>query len=504
MSATTERTANVVAATTPAFDAEGGPVCALTSCMISKQAVTSWAGCTLEDRLDILRDARHRMAAQAEAFAAAISPDLARSKADTLAAEVLPLLDAIRFLERNAKRVLAPRRLGSRGRPAWLLGVAAEVHREPFGHVLIIGPANFPLFVPGIQAMHALAAGNTVTWKPGKGGAGVASLVAQALAAAGMPAGTLTVTDECVEAAQIALAAQPDKVIFTGSEASGRAVLSTLAASGTPAIVELSGADAVLVMPSANLNRVAKAVAFGLRLNGSAVCMSPRRLFATPSSMAALLPMLEAALANVPAVKLDDATAARLQTMLFETMTAGARVLGDFNPSAQKPLLVCNATAQMSVARSDIFAPVISLITAESELHALDQYAQCPYALTAAIFCDRRDEKKARSVAKMLKAGTVLINDVIAPTADPRVPFGGRGASGFGITRGAEGLLEMTAIKTVLIRRGGSTLHMDPVQDNDVPLVAGAIAALHGRGFAMRWAGLRRLVVAARQRVARG
>jgi acyl-CoA reductase-like NAD-dependent aldehyde dehydrogenase len=107
MSATTERTANVVAATTPAFDAEGGPVCALTSCMISKQAVTSWAGCTLEDRLDILRDARHRMAAQAEAFAAAISPDLARSKADTLAAEVLPLLDAIRFLERNAKRVLA-------------------------------------------------------------------------------------------------------------------------------------------------------------------------------------------------------------------------------------------------------------------------------------------------------------------------------------------------------------------------------------------------------------
>jgi aldehyde dehydrogenase (NAD+) len=470
--------------------------------MMTRKAVTSWSASTIDDRLSILRNARHLMAAQSEAFAAAISPDLARSKADTLAAEVLPLLDAIRFLERNARQILAPRKLGSSGRPAWLFGVAAEVHREPFGDILIIGPANFPLFVPGIQAMHALAAGNRVTWKPGKGGAGVAQLVARALEAAGLPAGTLTITDESVAAAQQALAAKPDKVIFTGSEASGRAVLATLATTATPAIVELSGADAILVMPTADLARVAKAVAFGLRLNGGAVCMSPRRLFASHSSMTALLPLLESELAKVPPVKLEQNTAARLQTMLFEAMTSGAKVHGDFAPGAQMPLIVSNANAQMSITRSDIFAPVISLVDCESELHALDQYAQCPYALTAAIFCGHSDEKKARSIASMLKAGTVLINDVIAPTADPRVPFGGRGASGYGVARGAEGLLEMTAVKTILIRSGSSTLHMDPVQDRDVPLLAGAIATLHGKGFAMRFAGLKRLIQAARARVA--
>jgi delta 1-pyrroline-5-carboxylate dehydrogenase len=105
----------------------------------------------------------------------------------------------------------------------------------------------------------------------------------------------------------------------------------------------------------------------------------------------------------------------------------------------------------MAIAQSDIFAPVISLIEAESMLHAAELYAQCPYGLTAAIFCEPRGERGARTLAGMLRAGTVLINDVIAPTVDPRVSFGGRGASGYGVTRGAEGLLEMTAVKTLLI-----------------------------------------------------
>jgi acyl-CoA reductase-like NAD-dependent aldehyde dehydrogenase len=153
----------------------------------------------------------------------------------------------------------------------------------------------------------------------------------------------------------------------------------------------------------------------------------------------------------------------------------------------------------MGIANSDIFAPVISLIAAESMLHGLEQYAQCRYALGVSIFCGRGDEKRARSMATMLKAGTVLINDVIAPTADPRVPFGGRGSSGYGVTRGAEGLLEMTAVKTVLVRRGSSTLHMDPLQDADAPMLAGAIVAIHGKGFARRWAGLQRMIRSVRR-----
>jgi acyl-CoA reductase-like NAD-dependent aldehyde dehydrogenase len=272
-----------------------------------------------------------------------------------------------------------------------------------------------------------------------------------------------------------------------------------LAETTTSAVLELSGADAIVVTPTADLQLAAKAVAFGLRLNGGSVCMSPRRLFATPSTMSALRPLLQAELAKVPAAALDAATAVRLRTMLDEAAHGGAKVLGAFEPEAQKPLLVDDATANMAITRSDIFAPVISLIEAESMMHVPGLYAQCSYGLTVAIFCARGKEKKARMLGSMLDAGTLLINDIIAPTADPRVPFGGRGASGYGVTRGAEGLLEMTAVKTVLTRRGGVMLHLDPTTDSDVPMFAGMIRAMHGKGLAMRWTALKQLAKVSRR-----
>jgi aldehyde dehydrogenase (NAD+) len=184
--------------------------------------------------------------------------------------------------------------------------------------------------------------------------------------------------------------------------------------------------------------------------------------------------------------------------MLDDAAGAGAEVHGKFTPDAQQPLLVDRAAANMAVTRSDIFAPVLSLIEAESMMHVPALYALCPYALTVSIFCDRGSEKKARALGTMLNAGTLLINDIIAPTADPRVPFGGRGASGYGVTRGAEGLLELTAVKTVLIRRGGVMLHLDATRDEDATMFAGLIRMVHGKGVAMRWAALKQLLRASR------
>ncbi|MGA7158817.1 MAG: aldehyde dehydrogenase family protein [Acidobacteriaceae bacterium] len=458
-----------------------------------------WASLPVRARLQVLRAARQKMAARAEEFADAISPHLARTKADTLATELLPLLAGCKFLERNAGRILATRRLGSSGRPLWLTGVASEIQRVPLGHVLVIGPANFPLFIPGSHVLQALAAGNRVTWKPGLGGEAVAQLFARVLIEAGLPAGTLTITDESVEAAQQALAARPDKVIFTGSSKTGHRLLGELAKTSTPAVVELSGSDAIVVTPSADLKMVARAVAFGLRLNGGEVCMSPRRLFATPTTMASLRPLLYAELEKVPGVMVNVATAGKLRVMLEEASAAGAEVRGLVDEGAQPPVLVNRATVDMAITRSDVFAPVLSLIEAESMVHVPELYAQCPYGLTVAIFCDRGSEKKARALGNMLCAGTVLINDIIAPTADPRVPFGGRGESGYGLTRGAEGLLEMTAVKAVFVRRGGVMLHLNATRDEDAAMFAGMIRATHGKGLATRLIALKQLITAPRR-----
>ena len=470
-------------------------------CSVSTSGDAGWAELPIRDRLRTLRAARHLIAERASEFADAISPTLARSKSDTLMSEVLPLLDACRFLERNAERLLRPSKLGLSGRPLWLDGLHAEIHREPLGHVLIIGPANYPLFVPGAQCLQALAAGNSVTWKPGAGGGEVAELAARALRDAGLPVGALTVTEESVEAAQRELERGADKVIFTGSSESGRRVLATLAETATPSVMELSGADAIIVTPDANLERVAKAVAFGLRLNGGAVCMSPRRLFTTATTMKALRPLLDAELARVPPVALPAKTAAKLRSLVEDAVRSGAVVYGETNETAQRPMVVHGVRPSMAITQSDIFAPVISLIVADSMLHLTEMYAQCPYGLTAAIFCGPREEKRARALAQVLRAGTVLINDLIAPTVDPRVSFGGRGASGYGVTRGAEGLLEMTAVKTLLIRRTRNTLHMDPTTDADAPMFSGYITAMHGKGWARRWHGWSRLIAGLKARM---
>ena len=453
----------------------------------------AWAATPVRQRLQVLRGARHRMSAMSTVFAQAISPTLARTAADTLGAELLPLLDACKFLERSAEDILQTRFLGGEGQPWWLFGAAAEVERAPLGHVLIIGPSNFPLFLPGAQTLQALAAGNSVTWKPGAGGGAVAALVEQALLQAGLPIGLLTVTPDTVDAAYTALNEMPDKVIFTGSAESGKDVLTKLAESATPAVMELSGADAVIVLPSANLERVAKALTFGLRLNGGAACMSPRRLLALGDTMTALVPLLERELADVPAVTLPERTQVKLRELVAQAVSRGALLRGELNPERQRPLLIGGALPTMDLAHADIFAPVLSLITVSTIGKFADVYGECPYALSVAIF---GDEGLAREIGSGLRAGVVLINDVMVSTVDPRVPFGGRGASGYGVTRGNEGLLEMTVPKTVLVRRGKITRHYDATGPAHVELFEGIIQAAHGRGWKQKVGGVRSLLQA--------
>lgn len=494
-------------------------LCSLTQTESSEpvlpDAQRRWAARSIPERLQPIRKARHWIAAHPEAFAKAISADLARSEADTLTTELLPLLEAMRFLERRAHRILAPRKLGIKDRPLWLAGVQAELHHDPLGHILVIGPSNFPLFLPGVQTLQALVAGNAVTWKPGEGGAEVAQLLTHALREAGLPRGILHVTDESVEAAEHALAGPPDKVIFTGSFETGRKILSTLAPSATPAVMELSGADAVVVLPSANLQLTAKAVAFGLRLNGGEVCMSPRRLIATRETLNALRPLLIAELAKVPPVPLKPRTAEILSTLLQQAIHGGAELINldppsPFDPSPlvpqrhtgpathTGPILLDRANAGMAITRSDLFAPVLSLIEARSTLELPDLVNDNPYALTVAVFGNARE---ARALAAQLRVGSVIINDLIAPTADPRIPFGGRAHSGFGVTRGAEGLLEMTATRTALIRRKGITQHYDPLSDRDAPLFAALIGVLHGGSLSDRWRSLKALISHGRAKV---
>lgn len=464
-------------------------------------AQRAWASSPVPERIAVLRRARHIFAECTSDLCDAISPDLARNAADTRVAEILPLVAACRFLECEAATILAPRRLGRGGRPFWLGGITSEVHRVPMGRILVIAPSNYPLFLPGVQALQALAAGNAVVWKPGRGGRAVATLFASVLREAGLPDGLLDVTDESVGAAQSVIAAGVDKVFFTGSAASGKAVLRQLAETLTPCVAELSGCDAMLVLPSADLSRVVKALAFGMRLNGSATCMAPRRIIfigADERRRRNFLDSLTTALDWVKGVELPESVRQQLQLVVEDAWLLGAQVHGKVE-AEQQPILIAGATPEMLAARTDIFAPLLAMMDAATVDEAIALYEACPYALTASVFTgvNKKDEREARLLANQITAGTVTINDLIVPTADPRVPFGGRRGSGFGTTRGAEGLLEMTAAKTVSLRRGGGTRHYDATTRAHEALFDGVIQASHGRGWRRRILAIKQIVTAA-------
>jgi delta 1-pyrroline-5-carboxylate dehydrogenase len=149
---------------------------------------------------------------------------------------------------------------------------------------------------------------------------------------------------------------------------------------------------------------------------------------------------------------------------------------------------------------ADPAASVAALVPVADEEEALQRIARSPYRLGVAVF---GSPARARALARRVDAGVVVVNDMIVPTADPRVPFGGRGKSGFGVTRGAEGLLEMTTTRTVIVRAGKFRPHFEAVGERDAPLFAALVQALHGSSLGRRWRGLGRLMREGRARRSR-
>lgn len=141
-------------------DAESDVTAVIADIMRSARAAqTRWATTSVTHRLASVRELRRLIADEALALAAASASARNRPALESVLAEVLPLAEACRFLEREAERILRPHRFGRRGLPLWLTGVRSEIQRVPFGVVLIIGPGNYPLLLPGVQLIQALEIG---------------------------------------------------------------------------------------------------------------------------------------------------------------------------------------------------------------------------------------------------------------------------------------------------------------------------------------------------------
>lgn len=464
--------------------------------------VSEWATWSIRQRCQIVGQARDQIALRVDQLTRLSRSEQRFDDAETVASELIPLCDALRWIGKHGRKTLAARKVGWKGRPAWMWGVRSVVQRVPLGRVLILGTWNYPLLLPGVQMAQALAAGNDVWLKPAPGSEAVSAELVAAFLAAGVPQASIHLLGSSTEAAIEAQSEGVDLVVLTGSAQTGKQVLRQSAETLTPSIMELSGVDAAIALPEADLNRVVDALSFGLLFNSGATCIGPRRLIIPNHRSTSDLPeRLLHRLRDASEVTVHPAARSSVADLIDDALEKGAEDrLGRFHSESLRktgklhPLVLQNVPDDHAILRSDVFAPVISIIPVQNTDQALRVVNECPYRLAASVFGPPRI---ARAVAEQLHVGVVTINDMVAPTADPRLPFGGRGKSGFGVTRGPEGLFAMTTSRVIATRHGRGAMHLSPRNDADAELLSGVLQLSHSDGWKRRIAALRRLTTAA-------
>ncbi|MDA8745698.1 aldehyde dehydrogenase family protein [Rubripirellula amarantea] len=457
----------------------------------------SWTQATVHARCQTLSHVAGRLADMSDSLIASCSSNQRIDPVETITAELFPLCAALKWIGKNGPKVLRSKRLGAIGRPAWLWGVHSQVHRQPMGQVLILAAWNYPLLLPGVQAAQALAAGNRVLLKPAVGCEAATLLLVEAFTDAGVPREFISVLDSSNESAISAIDQGVDLIVLTGGVTTGQKVMAQAARTLTPVIMELSGCDGVIVTADADLDRAADSIVFGMQFNSGATCIAPRRLIAVDATIDALIPRLRERLQDAGEVCVHPSAAETVCDTIAKSVDSGCvDLLEHFDETALRskgrirPVILDGANSHTATASSDLFAPVISLIRVQDLNEAIRVINDCRFRLAASVFgpLDRASE-----VADQLQVGTVVINDLIVPTADPRLPFGGRGASGFGVTRGAEGLLAMTTPKVVARRYGKLMPHLKPRQSGDQATLTAALTLMHGSGWKKRLSALRQM-----------
>lgn len=432
----------------------------------ARAAQAEWAKRSIEDRCAMMSTLQREILKARDVLADAVVRESGKPRAEALFADVFVALDSAVYFAKNGAESLRPETVSHHSLAA--KAKTGTLYYEPLGVLGIISSWNYPLAIPVSQIVAGLAAGNAVVCKTSDFTPECGGLIEKLFRDAGFPADLVTVLQGSGEVGQALIEARPDKLFFTGSVFTGKHVAEACARHLIPSVLELGGKDAMIVLRDANLDVTASAAVWGSYTNCGQVCLSVERLFVEESIADELIrrcvekteklrlgPGSDPATDVGPLIRPQHVQ--RMSDLLADAVSRGAKIVcggkprADLGPNFFEPTILTGVDHSMKLFQDETFGPVMAIQIVKDEEEAIRLANDTEFSLAASVWTG--DAGRGKSIARRLRAGTVLVNDVLTGFAIAEAPHGGCGLSGWGRTHGKAGLREMVYVKYVDVDR---------------------------------------------------
>ncbi|MEO7969973.1 MAG: succinic semialdehyde dehydrogenase [bacterium] len=432
----------------------------------ARSAQPSWANLSFRERRRVILRARALLLDDADQIAQLISRETGKPAAEALAMEIVPTLDAMHYFAHASENLLRPQKIdiGQYG----LMGRSSRLIFKPLGVVGIISPWNFPLATPAQEIVMALMAGNAVVLKPSELTPLIALKLGELFERAGLPNHLLEIVTGDGSSGAALIDARVDRIMFTGSVATGKRVAEAAAKYLTPVVLELGGKDPMIVLEDADINNAARGAVWGAFANSGQACASVERCYVQESiadkfieRVVAETKALKQGLGSDPGIDVGSMSNDRqLQIVsdhVEEAKARGAQILTGGKRATNLPGLFYEPTVltkvdhRMTIMRDETFGPVLPVMTFKTEAEAIELANDSLYGLTASVWT--RNIARGKRIAALVHAGTVMVNEVVYTHGIAQTPWGGIKESGYGRTHGRMGLLELVNAQHVHVNR---------------------------------------------------
>jgi acyl-CoA reductase-like NAD-dependent aldehyde dehydrogenase len=437
----------------------------------SREVFHTWKKTSFAERRALVMKARKVILADLDEIAYLISAESGKPFGEAIAMEIAPVLDLMQHFARKTERLLKPRRVNIGLYTT--LGRYSKVVYHPLGVVGIIPAWNYPFSIPLGEAVMSLMAGNSVIIKPSELTPLTGEKVGQIFEKAGAPRDLVQVVTGDGRTGAALVEAAPDKIMFTGSIATGKKIAAAAAKNLTSVVLELGGKDPMIVFDDANLELAAGAAVWGAFCNSGQSCSSVERLYVQEGAAERLTKLiiektreLKQGIGSAEDISIGAMSSERQLKMVEDHVEdfrrAGAKIeiggrIAIQNPKSKiqnlfyEPTVITGATNDMRAMQEETFGPTLPIATFTTEEEAIRLANDSEFGLTASVWT--RDYEKGRRVAEKIEAGSVCVNEVLYTHGIGQTPWGGFKNSGRGRTHGAEGLMELVQPQHIHVNR---------------------------------------------------